>query len=397
MKVHPNSQDNEGSAPADLLSLDSDSDNNSNSIDSELSYSSHNNFLHFLQTSPICSKVVAFDILSWFPFYSKSIFHASKKSQPISDSLGYKSSVLVNYLEGNNSRCFRDDNKKEVFVASNSPVSSPSCAGSLSYVELNQIRPIDSELHVVKSGKSTLPGSSTPTTYTSVHSTSSLSDLSLPSFGGIVPPTIIFANQCLERSQERRKLILEPQMSLLNESYSRSHCPNSSIKSSLLSHLPIASPSSTGPLSVTLYKSSPSSSLPYLYKAPTTIQMIEKLLHDVSQHSSRIQRLKRERRSMEIKYCRQRCIQSLRNSMLLYNKLNANSISDSKLERKFNHIDNRKVVSTGKMISRATIESVCFNLVLSMVYMLLFLYKDSFSHMTFPPMLREAIIYNNNL
>ena len=138
------------------------------------------------------------------------------------------------------------------------------------------------------------------------------------------------------------------------------------------------------------------------YETPATVQNIEKIFNDIGQPSSRVQQLKREL-TMEIKYYRQKCVQLLKKSMVHYAKLNSTNVGKhsstsisvcSEFCCKFNHVNRRRIVSTARAILSATIDSLCFNLILSMFYMIFFLYKDSLSNAITPLMVR-GIITNN--
>jgi len=79
--------------------------------------------------------------------------------------------------------------------------------------------------------------------------------------------------------------------------------------------------------------------------------------------------------------------------MVYYTKLNSTSESKhncssnpvySELCYESNHVKRRRVVSRARAVSSTAIETLCFNLILSMVYMLLVLYKDSISNIITP-------------
>jgi len=372
-------EDVESFANTDLLRFDGDSDISSCSSEDTLSYGSEKkNSQMLLNHSNVIGKLDA-----RFHSFTKTspLSHPGQSSQSISHPL------TVNYLGSNDVSRIRENNRKLVHTASSS-----------SFIDLNnsicssRSMSADSKIRIMKMGKITLQDS-TSTTYasTTVNSVSSLSNISLASSRRLVSTAIIFANQCLERSKQRSNVL--PSSNLLNESYRASYYSNLSLKSSSKSSPPITYKSSLiDPSSVPSNKLMTSSSFAPC-KTPTTMQTAEKLLRDISRPSSRVQKIKRELRAMEIKYYRQKCVRSLRKCMVYYTKLNSTSESKhncssnpvySELCYESNHVKRRRVVSRARAVSSTAIETLCFNLILSMVYMLLVLYKDSISNIITP-------------
>ena len=392
-------EDDDFCANTDLLRVDCDSDDSSCSSENMLSYDSER---QIYQTLLIHSNVIRkLDDVSRFHSHTKTSPLVQSISHPLSHDFN-SFSVPVNDCGENDTIHVRENNRKLVHTASSSSfidLNNSICSSRSTYA--------DSKNLILKIEKSTLQDS-TSISYASstLKSVSSLSNISLASSRRSVPAAVIFANQCLERSKQRSTSPLVPPSSLLNKSYGASYYSDFSLKSSSISSPLITyKPSLIDPSSVHSHTLMPSSSFAP-YKTPATVQATEKLLNDVSQPSSRVQQLKRKLRVMEIKYYRQKCVRSLKNSMVHYSKLNCtgeikhnyigNSIC-SELCSVSNHVRRRRVVSTARAISSTAIETLCFNLILSMVYMFLVLYKDSLSNVIIPLMARGIIINNNKL
>lgn len=367
-------EDDESFANTDLLRVDVDSDDSSCSSDTMASYNSES---QTSETLLIHSNIIGkLDDLSQSHSYTKAspLSHTSQSCQSALHSLSQDSkifSVPVNSLGGSDTSRVRENKRKLVHMASRS-----------SFIDLSNSIGLSRSTSVDSKTWSTMQDSNS-TTYasTTVRSASSLSDISVDSSRRPVPAAIIFANQCLERSKQRSILKL----------------------SSISSHLITNKSLSIEPSPIPSHKLMPHSSV-VPCEIPVTMQKVEKLLSDISQPSSRVQQLKRELRAMEIKCCRQKCVRSLKKSMVLYTKLN--STSESKHSRistsvcsvlccESKHVKRRRVVSTSRAISSAAIETLCFSLILSMVYMLFFLYKDSLSNIITPLTVR-GIFTNSN-
>jgi len=354
-------EDDESFVSKDLLSMDGDSDNCSDSSDL-LSYESDN---PISQTSHICPNTLgAFDTLSQLPSYATSFpdSHFSQPSQSSPHPLLHDSSNFsaqeVNDL--GETHHFRENNQKLECTSSSS-----------SFVDLNNIEDLnrcsseDSEIEILQIGKRRFEDSTSITCDSTLSLTSSMGSA----------PIIICTDQCLGRSQQRSTSTIVPTSSLSEKSDAVSHYSNS-LQESSMSSPPITSTSllidsssiaSHKLTPVVVHRSGSSSSL-VTYETHTTDPLVEKLMNDVSQPSSQVDQLKRE-----IRYYRQRCVRSSTKCMMHYSNLyptcdSTNDCNDSSIGS-----DLYLESSHTKIVSSAAIEIMGLILVLFIVYMLWFL------------------------
>lgn len=184
----------------------------------------------------------------------------------------------------------------------------------------------DSIIGILQIGKRTFQESTSITCASTLSHTSSVESA----------PTIICTHQCLVSTST-----LVPTVSLSDKSDAASHYSISSQESSSISSTP------------TELK---------------TKQSIEKLMNDVSQPCNRVHQLERE-----IGYCRQRCVESSRKSVMHYSNLYPSC--DSKNDSYDSSISSDSCVEFNdtKAVSSAVIETMGLIFVLSTVYMLWYL------------------------
>jgi len=235
---------------------------------------------------------------------------------------------------------------------------------------------------------------------TVMSSSSSPSNHTPTSSLGFVPSAVNFANECLKRSIARRSLDVS----------SPSNLSIATIKDSVLTtHLvALQKSSSVVSSSISSQKSiAPSTTL--FYEASKTIQLVESMLEDMNQsfYTScvRVQEIKRELRSMEIKYYRRKCVWSLRKSMA-YLKLYDSSVGSydssvgsydcddpsicSELSVS-HHVHKGRDLRIAQMLEIAW-EVMCINLVIAMVCMFYVLYKDTLNTVSEVVEIRKLIL-----
>jgi len=231
------------------------------------------------------------------------------------------------------------------------------------------------------------------------------------------PCVMKFATECLQRSRERRcsvdfyGLSSRPSHKSLNRSsmnrssieaqkpssYAPHSEPNCSSFSSVAIQKPLISSSNsvepkecaTIPNTAELNQSSNASILSFM-SSSTALSTSD----DISQSSLclKVQQMRTKLKTIEINHCRQKCIKSLRRSMVLYMQINAinNEVDNDDDESTICTIGScynatesqtfpRKAkVSRTNLIFQIVKDVMCFNLIFAMVWMLFLLYKNLF-------------------
>jgi len=188
-----------------------------------------------------------------------------------------------------------------------------------------------------------------------------------------VPYAVRFANQCLERSRTRRS----------SETLS---IPTS------LTH-PIArqksTPSNPSQALKCIAESQASSNASISSQASSTTSLSVNSMYETFSQSSlcrRVEQMHMKLKSMQIRHCHQKCMSSLRKSMVLYMKVDTpNDDDDSTIctiesccAMPNSHLSFRnKAASKRKCISQVAKEVLCFNLIFAIIWMMLLLYKGS--------------------
>jgi len=426
--------DDESMATAELLSEDGDSDDaeSTNSNDDLLSFDSAMQSQTSLEKSNIFGGC---DVLSSFSFFSPpsigscasvrgagrftlpSLPFFSTQTKLSTCDLNVQDSQPSKHLSSNS--CVPVNHLAEKCVHSSlASISSHKTSTSYSTFPLSVSmgRTISEDSSKVLNMGRIVQGSTQSTTFAStpVRSTSLPSDLSLLSSGGSIPTSVILKNLCTKTSHAQRNNDLTlPQNSLDNPNItpvvlksatpvstriiSRSSSPivphhTASQKSSpIIVHKPSSRVSTLDASPKLSSQVSQKPIAPFCLasiKATVTSLSVDPLLDDMSQssHSSRIQGIKRNLRSMEIKYYREKCVRSLRKSMVHYQKVNDserradcdNTSICSELSIS-HHSYSSKVPSTSKVVSEVLREIMCFNLVLSVACVVFVLYNNSLS------------------
>lgn len=213
-------------------------------------------------------------------------------------------------------------------------------------------------------------------TIPSQSSNSSQSDQMLASHSELIPRAVKFANECLERSRVRRtstdyhiysnssypvalhkSFVIIPSNSFQSFKSSRIAEPHFSSDSSISSDMSSSSALSTN----SSFESFSQSSL-----------------------CRQLEEMKMKLNTMKIKHCQQKCMRSLKRSMVLYMKIDASSNDDDStictIESfstiPISHITFRsEAASRAKMVSQLVNEMMCFNIIFAMLWMIFLLYK----------------------
>jgi len=191
-------------------------------------------------------------------------------------------------------------------------------------------------------------------------------DRSLTSTWAMVPASVRFANQCLERSYERR-YTSSPTMSsmdapsVVDTSSSITYCSDVSLASS--------------------------SAVSYKSKASFSAESKEKYLINIKSNiSPRVRDIRRNLRLMEIKSYREKCVRSVSKSRAHYQNLDTINDSnygceDSSICSELSLPDDSvtvtdRITSTAKTIAKAMTEAITINLIFFTLNILFLLYKS---------------------
>jgi len=350
---------------------------------------SYNNEKYISQKAPIYfDDAGRSDVLCRFPFIAtplpvyNSISSSHSLSHPNHDSK--KITVPVNGLGEKNVNRFRDNGKDlERTISSSSFVDLDRGVG------LSQSKSEHYNTQSLNTAESASREAITAARDLKVmHSSSSLSTLSLTLFKISIPANVNHVNPWEKRSKQQSTSDLCSLQSSLSSS------------TSITQKSPAMCPSlrASRKLTPVILNESTVSSSTALHEASTAAQLVAKLLNDVRQPNSRVEQLRRDIRSKEIKYYRQKCVRSLKKSMMGYKKLNSiedKSIVDRNCDyvanfasielcHKPNHSRNDRVASAAKLILKLVMETMCFNLVMYLICTRFILWTDSFSNIMTP-------------